>query len=126
MPAVYDLANRGLLPPGFALTGFARRDWDRQDFAQIVHDAVRENARTPFSEQVWRTLAEGIRFVQGDFSDDAAFARLRDTVQELDAKRGTDGNHAFYLAVPPTAFPQVCRQLAAVSYTHLTLPTILR
>ena len=28
MPAVYDLTNRGLLPPGFALTGFARRDWD--------------------------------------------------------------------------------------------------
>ena len=27
MPAVYDLANRGLLPPGFALVGFARRDW---------------------------------------------------------------------------------------------------
>ena len=26
MPAVYDLANRGLLPPGFALVGFARRD----------------------------------------------------------------------------------------------------
>ena len=26
MPAVYDLANRGLLPPGFALIGFARRD----------------------------------------------------------------------------------------------------
>jgi hypothetical protein len=29
MPAVYDLANRGLLPPGFALVGFARRDWAR-------------------------------------------------------------------------------------------------
>ena len=28
MPAVYDLANRGLLPPGFGLVGFARRDWD--------------------------------------------------------------------------------------------------
>ena len=26
MPAIYDLANRGLLPPGFALVGFARRD----------------------------------------------------------------------------------------------------
>ncbi|HBU41585.1 MAG TPA: glucose-6-phosphate dehydrogenase, partial [Microbacterium sp.] len=25
MPAVYDLANRGLLPPGFGLVGFARR-----------------------------------------------------------------------------------------------------
>ena len=25
IPAVYDLANRGLLPPGFSLIGFGRR-----------------------------------------------------------------------------------------------------
>ena len=24
MPAIYDLANRGLLPPAFALTGFSQ------------------------------------------------------------------------------------------------------
>ena len=34
MPAIYDLANRGLLPPGFTLIGFARRDWADQDFAR--------------------------------------------------------------------------------------------
>ena len=65
MPAVYDLANRGLLPPGFALVGFARRDWAHQDFAKIVHDAVKQHARTPFREEVWRQLSEGIRFVPG-------------------------------------------------------------
>lgn len=112
MPAVYDLANRGLLPPGFALTGFARRDWEDQDFAQVVHDAVKENARTPFREAVWEQLAEGIRFVQGEFDDDEAFDRLSRTVADLDAERGTGGNHAFYLSVPPRAFPLVCRQLA--------------
>ena len=112
MPAVYDLANRGLLPPGFALTGFARRDWEDQDFAQLVHDAVQENARTPFREAVWQQLAEGIRFVQGEFDDDEAFDRLSRTVADLDAERGTGGNHAFYLSVPPGAFPLVCRQLA--------------
>jgi glucose-6-phosphate 1-dehydrogenase len=112
MPAVYDLANRGLLPPGFALTGFARRDWADQDFAQVVHDAVKEHARTPFREATWRQLAEGIRFVQGSFDDDAAFERLRKTVEQLDAERGTGGNHAFYLSVPPSAFPVVCRQLS--------------
>jgi glucose-6-phosphate 1-dehydrogenase len=112
MPAVYDLANRGLLPPGFALTGFARRDWATQDFAEVVHDAVRANARTPFRESTWKQLAEGIRFVQGEFDDDAAFDRLSTTVAELDAERGTGGNHAFYLSVPPGAFPLVCRQLA--------------
>ncbi len=112
MPAVYDLANRGLLPPGFALTGFARRDWEDQDFAQVVHDAVKANARTPFREATWEQLAEGIRFVQGEFDDDDAFDRLSATVAELDAERGTGGNHAFYLSVPPKAFPLVCRQLA--------------
>lgn len=112
MPAVYDLANRGLLPPGFALTGFARRDWATQDFAEVVHDAVRANARTPFRESTWKQLAEGIRFVQGEFDDDDAFDRLSTTVAELDAERGTGGNHAFYLSVPPGAFPLVCRQLA--------------
>ena len=50
MPAIYDLANRGLLPPSFALVGFGRRDWDDEDFAKVVHDAVREHARTGFRE----------------------------------------------------------------------------
>ena len=88
MPAVYDLTNRGLLPPGFALTGFARRDWATQDFAEIVHDSVREHARTPFREATWRQMSEGIRFVQGTFDDDDAFDRLRETVEELDVNRG--------------------------------------
>ncbi|MBD9733729.1 glucose-6-phosphate dehydrogenase [Streptomyces sp. H28] len=111
MPAVYDLANRGLLPPGFSLVGFARRDWEDQDFAQVVHDAVEEHARTPFREEVWQQLAEGMRFIPGDFDDDSAFKQLRAAVEELDVSRGTGGNHAFYLSVPPRFFPKVVQQL---------------
>ncbi|WP_324790374.1 glucose-6-phosphate dehydrogenase [Streptomyces sp. H51] len=111
MPAVYDLADRGLLPPGFSLVGFARRDWEDQDFAQVVHDAVRDHARTPFREEVWQQLAEGMRFIPGDFDDDTAFTLLRQTVDELDKARGTGGNFAFYLSVPPKFFPKVVRQL---------------
>ena len=111
MPAIYDLANRGLLPPGFALVGFARRDFTNQDFAQIVHDSVKEHARTPFREEVWQQLAEGFRFVPGDLTDDEAFKRLRETVDELDVNRGTGGNHAFYLSIPPGLFPEVVEKL---------------
>src|SRR5690349_22071865 len=111
MPAVYDLANRGLLPPGFSLVGFARRDWEHEDFAQVTHDAVKEHARTPFNDTVWQQLAEGIRFVPGEFADDAAFDRLAQTVAQLDAERGTGGNYAFYLSVPPKFFTDVVEQL---------------
>jgi len=112
MPAVYDLANRGLLPPGFALVGFARRDWADEDFGDVVYEAVKRNARTPFRQAVWDRLAEGLRFVPGTFDDDEAFDRLASTVNDLDRVRGTGGNHAFYLSIPPNAFPVVVSQLA--------------
>ncbi|NAZ76117.1 glucose-6-phosphate dehydrogenase [Kineococcus sp. T13] len=112
MPAIYDLANRGLLPPGFALTGFARRDWVDQDFGKIVYDSVRQHARTPFRESVWAQLAEGFRFVPGEFDDDEAFDQLAATVADLDRVRGTGGNHAFYMSIPPRFFPVVAKQLA--------------
>ncbi|MFC6285129.1 glucose-6-phosphate dehydrogenase [Nocardioides sp. GCM10027113] len=111
MPAIYDLANRGLLPPGFSLVGFARRDWANQDFEQIVRDAVKEHSRTEFREEVWRQLSEGFRFVPGEFDDDKAFDQLRRTIEELDEERGTGGNHAFYLAIPPGFFGDVVGQL---------------
>ncbi len=111
MPAIYDLANRGLLPPGFALVGFARRDWAHEDFAQVVHDAVKQYSRTPFREEVWNQLAEGFRFVPGEFSDDEAFNNLAQTINDLDRVRGTGGNHAFYLSIPPKFFPIVVSQL---------------
>jgi glucose-6-phosphate 1-dehydrogenase len=111
MPAIYDLANRGLLPPGFSLVGFARRDWADEDFAQVTHDAVKEHARTPFRDTVWDQLSEGVRFVPGEFTDDAAFDKLAECVADLDQQRGTGGNYAFYLSVPPKFFPLVVKQL---------------
>jgi glucose-6-phosphate 1-dehydrogenase len=111
MPALYDLANRGLLPPGFSLVGFARRDWEDEDFAQVTYEAVKEHARTPFRETVWQQLSEGVRFVPGEFDDDAAFDKLAETVRELDRERGTGGNYAFYLSIPPRSFPTVVQQL---------------
>ena len=113
MPAIYDLANRGLLPAGFSLVGFARRDWADQDFAKTIYDSVRTQARTPFREDVWRGLAEGFRFVPGNFDDPAAFEVLANTVRKLDEERGTGGNHAFYLSIPPDFFATVCEQLRA-------------
>jgi len=76
-----------------------------------VYDAVKEHARTPFRQEVLDRLAEGIRFVQGSFDDEASFDRLAETLNKLDAERGTGGNHAFYLSIPPNAFPVVTEQL---------------
>ncbi len=112
LPAIYDLTNRGLLSPAFALTGFARRDWSREDFEEFVRASIERYSRTGFDERTWRQLASGLRFVSGSFDDPEAYRRLAETVAELDQSRGTGGNHAFYLSIPPRWFPVVCQHLA--------------
>ena len=111
LPAVYDLANRGLLPAGFTLVGYGRRDWTKEDFIKKVYDDVRVGSRTPFRRSVWERLAEGLIFVKGTFDQDECFDALAETLAEVDHTRGTAGNWAFYLSVPPAYFPNVCHQL---------------
>ena len=112
MPAVYDLANRGLLPPGFALVGFARRDWADQDFA-ADRPRLGPRART---HRVPRGRLE--RAVQGHPLRRRRLRRRRRRSTrssrpslDLDRVRGTQGNHAFYLSIPPKFFGDVVQQL---------------
>ncbi|MDO4910660.1 MAG: glucose-6-phosphate dehydrogenase [Corynebacterium sp.] len=120
LPAIYDLANRGLLPPSFSLVGYGRRPWSDEDFQDYVYEAVKAGARTPVSENVWKRLAEGIRFVEGNFDDEAGFDRLHQLMQELDTSRGVAGNWAFYLSVPPNFFFHVCDQLQRTGLAKAT------
>src|SRR3712207_9405677 len=65
LPAVYDLANRGLLPTNFALLGLARRDWGDEDFAELARDAARKAARTPWRGGEWEALGRRVGVVRG-------------------------------------------------------------
>lgn len=118
LPAVYDLANRGLLPAGFSLVGYGRRDWTKEEFEEQVKAAVQERSRTPWRQDVWDRLAEGINFVKGDFVTDEAFDNLAAKTRELDEQRGTAGNWAYYLSVPPEHFSNVCHQLERSGLAH--------
>ena len=122
LPAIYDLANRGLLPAGFTLVGYGRRDWSKADFEDYIKEAVKAGARTPFRDNVWERLAEGIVFVSGNFDDNAAFDQLAATLSELDDTRGTAGNWAFYLSVPPAYFSNVCHQLQRSGMAKVAAP----
>jgi glucose-6-phosphate 1-dehydrogenase len=114
LPAIYDLGNRGLLPPGFVLLGFARRDWDHGEFADIAREAAKAGARTPWREEVWQRLVQSVRFVPGSFDDDAAFDQVEAELTQLCKDHGIGSNAAFYLSIPPKAFETVLKQMKRV------------
>src|SRR5690625_6942334 len=76
LPAIYDLTNRGLLPPGFALAGFGRGNWGNGKFGNMAKAPVKKHAATPLDEPVWSDLCQGFRYLPGELGMVAAFQRL--------------------------------------------------
>lgn len=111
LPAIYDLAASGLLHPGFSVVGFGRRSWSDEEFRREVRQAITEHARSDLHESVWSSVEPGLRFVSGEFDDANAYQTLRETLDVLAVERGTQGNHAYYLSIPPSQFPVVTTAL---------------
>ena len=113
IPAVYDLANRGLLPPGFVLLGFARRDWGDGDFESTGPQGGRRSTPgPPWRDEVWARLAgqHQVR-ARARSTTTTRSTRWPTTLDELRDTHGIQGNAAFYLSIPPAAFPVVLKQM---------------
>jgi glucose-6-phosphate 1-dehydrogenase len=73
------------------------------DYRERMKEAVQEFGRDPFRDDVWDGLAEGLRYVATEFTDDGGEDKVVRVLNELDEQRGTEGNRVYYLAVPPDA-----------------------
>jgi len=110
-PALYSLALRRLLPEKFGIVGVARTKESTAAFRERMKAAVQEFARDPFRDDVWDSLAEGMRYVATDFADESGMDRVEKVLIQLDESRGTAGNRVYYFAVPPSAFSQIVEQV---------------
>jgi glucose-6-phosphate 1-dehydrogenase len=114
VPAIYSLAVDRLLPPSFAVVGFARRPIPDEDFrAQMREGCDRHARRRPVDDRLWPSIAQSIFYQQGNFDDLAAYRALGERLEQIDEARGIAGNRVFYLSVPPTNVPDILRNLGA-------------
>jgi glucose-6-phosphate 1-dehydrogenase len=112
IPSLYNLAADRLLPHGFSVVGFSRPNSLQQDFRSEMRESVNKYSRyAPIDPAVWDSFADGLFFQPGDFSDEASYQKLAEYLRKIDEERGTQGNHIFYLAIPPTVFTLVAQQL---------------
>jgi glucose-6-phosphate 1-dehydrogenase len=114
VPALYNLARERRLPGGFSVIGFARREWDGEQFRELLRAGVDANSRNgAVDPALWDSFAAGISYHRGRFDDPHAYAALAEALATLDARRSTGGNRVFYLATPPESYPEIIRQLGA-------------
>ncbi len=112
VPAIYNLAHEGQLPPSFAVVGFARRPKTHEQFRAELRDAVAQHSRfQPINPAVWDAFAQGIFYHQSEFGDTKGYKALDQFLKKLDNEHGTAGNRLFYLAAAPTEFEEIIKQL---------------
>src|SRR5213594_4002744 len=113
MPALYNLAADGDLPPAVAIVGFARREKSDDQFRSELEEATRRFSRQAVRDEIWKTFAQSIFYHQSEFGDEAGYKTLAKRLDKIDNESGTRGNRLFYFAAAPDQFEPILKHLKA-------------
>ena len=111
IPALYNLAADGALPPAMSVVGFARRDKSDEIFRAELEEAALKYSRQTINEELWQSFAASISYHRSGFDDLAGYESLAARLADMDAARGTRGNRLFYLAAAPDQFEVILGNL---------------
>ena len=114
IPALYNLAADGELPPAVAIIGFARRPKGDDDFRKEMEEATRTFSRQPVRDEIWKTFSQSIFYHQSEFENADGYKKLVERLAKIDKERGTRGNRLFYLAVAPDQFEPILKHIKEV------------
>src|SRR5436853_1134151 len=73
LPALYNLAADGELPPAVSVIGFARRPKSDDDFRNEMEEAVKKFSRQTVRKEIGKTFGQSIFYHQSDFADESGF-----------------------------------------------------
>ena len=113
LPALYNLAKAKYLSRDFAVIGFARQELTTDQFRQQLTEDMKKFGTSSVEPEIWNWFLERIYYLSGEFTDPKAYTKLKDLLTQASKTHGTRGNFFYYLAVAPTFFGEIVRQLGA-------------
>jgi glucose-6-phosphate 1-dehydrogenase len=105
--SLYRLERRGLLD--CPIVGVAVDDWTVDQLVERARESI-VGTGEPLDEGVFGKLAARFSYVQGDFGDDATYARVAEAIGDAETP-------VFYLEIPPFLFGRVVAGLAGAGLT---------
>lgn len=112
IPALYNLVREKALDERFAVIGYSRSAKSDDDYRALLFDSLKRYSRTqPVDEKLWREFSQRISYVEGDFEDPEAYASLRNSLEALEQRIGSEGNRLYYFATPPSAATIILHRL---------------
>jgi glucose-6-phosphate 1-dehydrogenase len=113
VPALYNLARAGRLPPATRIVGFSRTPHGDEDWRESLRDTTAKHAGDePFDEAAWAAFAATIFYQPGDIGQPDDFARLARRLGELEA--AGEATRVYYLATAPQFYEPVVAALGSL------------
>ncbi len=111
IPALYNLAAGGDLPPQFKVVGFARRDKTDEGFRGELEEANKKHSRQGHDATLWASFGQSIHYHKSEFQDLEGYKSLKALLDKFDQERGVPANRLFYLASAPEFFDEIMLML---------------
>jgi len=116
LPALLSLYVKKLLPPRFAIVGFSRRSFSREEFRELVRSKMNIQ-RGQFNEEDIKHFLDHVSYEQGFFNSAVAYSRLAEKLKSIDDNWGQCSNKLFHLSVPPNLYEGILNDLAKSGLT---------
>ena len=114
IPALFHLAQGGLLPDRWYVLGVGRSAMDDEGFRKIVAASIESGARNrPADPSSRKAFIGRFHYLAGDSHEPAFYRDLKERLAALDERYKTGGNRLFYLAVPPGLYAEIIGNLGA-------------
>jgi glucose-6-phosphate 1-dehydrogenase len=110
LPALYHLAEAGLMPRRYRIVASSRDDLGDDEFRGFARKALEEFCRCAVREKTWNELSGALAYVPGAYGPDSA-EPLVEAVRQAEQALGGEQRKLLYLAVPPAAFGPIAEGL---------------
>ncbi len=114
IPALYDIAEKNLLPKDTTIIGIARQPRTKEEFQkyldQVLH-AENRHHKHEIKDEVFKSLTSKMHYLDGTLDDPNFYLKLKDYLNSLEKKGKNCQNRIFYLATYPDLYHAVFENL---------------
>ena len=119
MPALFRLFRQNFLPRDVRIVGYARTKMDHDEFLKRATSNLKVADDDQDGQAQVDKFKHVLSYVAGDYEDGAAFDKLEEHLQEIESTyQSKEANRIFYLALPPTVFVPVAKNLREHCYVQ--------